>query len=482
MTRKPPGGETPRREPSRRGNTAVGDTRGLARWAQGHPLREWIVGTFGMLALAPILGLLAGFLLLWSGMFLGVAWQVGPQPTIDGMRFNPFTAKTDGRIVESWAAIEFDPADMPKDRSNWQPYSKISRCVVLEFDGDWGASRRAFCGTRVQFRPDFLLLDWDTLSPGVPIAFLRDESGFAVQEVRLAKTTHDWLLAHPPDDTFMLSKPPPTTAMAELREQFDRPFDIAVASWTQVMPTVPLRYDPAHPGSPMPAKYVEDRQDPWLGGWIFAVVLCIPGLLVWRIGIRVFFAGESSPAVLWVLTLLPLLALPWWGDALPKILARANKDWASIGSDMLEDITRTSRMLASDPEDATLSRGERLVWHPREGEYADTFGRIHFTKPDPAPKTPGEVRTAMCAQAAAQVAKFAPEDQLALLQRLLQDKENNRDRDQLVFTDAAEAIERDSDADPAVHRAARRFLLFGAGYPAWDVDALEKSWATPAKP
>ena len=57
MTRKTRGRETPRRELPKGGSSAVEDVRGLARWAHGHPLREWIVGTFGMLALAPVLGL-----------------------------------------------------------------------------------------------------------------------------------------------------------------------------------------------------------------------------------------------------------------------------------------------------------------------------------------------------------------------------------------------------------------------------------------
>lgn len=366
----------------------------------------------------------------------------------------------------------------------WEPTAKIAACAVVEYGGDWGgAQRRAFCGNRFQFSDDLHLHDWTSLAPGIPFAFLRDAGGFALEEMRVSKTTLDWLKTHPPSDTFMLSKPPPTTALAALKEQFDRPYDVAVASWTSVIPTFPLRYDPRHPDQPMPAKYVEDRQGLW-SGWqilaVLAVLLAIPGFFVWRIGMRLFFVSEPSPIVMWILTILPLLALPWWGDALPKLLRHVNKDWASIGTDMLDDFTRTSRMLASAPAEATLADDERLIWHLDHGEYADTFGRIRFTAPVPAPTTREAVLDALGAQAATQVLKFTPEDQLALFQRLTADKENRRDRDQMMFTAAAEAIERDPNADPVLHRATRRFLLFGAGYMMWDVEALEKSWAEPS--
>ena len=58
----------------------------------------------------PIYGMIAGFPLLFGGIFLVIAWQVGPQPMMDAARYKAFTAVTDGRIVESCLAMEFDPA------------------------------------------------------------------------------------------------------------------------------------------------------------------------------------------------------------------------------------------------------------------------------------------------------------------------------------------------------------------------------------
>ena len=450
---------------------------------KGHPLRDWLIGTFGMLAAAPLIGLFAGFLLLFGGIFLGIAWQVAMKPLVDMRQYASFTSVTSGHIVESWAALDFDPVNLAANKLYWDRASKISRCAVVEYQaGDWGGPlRRVFCGMRLDFSDRFRLSDWEeALQEGIPFTFLRDANGFEVQEVRLSKATLDWISRHPPRDTFGMSKPPPTTALAALGEQFDWPIDIAVLSWTRTVPDFPLRFDPQRPQEAMPARSVEDSRHWNPTGAFLALLLAVPGFWVWRLGMRVFFPTEPSPLVLWILTLLPLLALPWWGEALPKLLAHANRNWAAIASDMLDDVTRSSRLISSPPEHAEFAQGERLLWRLDQGEYADTFGRIHYAKPEPAPKTKEEVVTALQAQTAAQVAKMTATDQLALFLRLMQDKEHARDRVQIVFASAAEAVERDAQADPAVHRAARRFLLFGANYNVWEVDALEKPWAVPA--
>lgn len=459
------------------GRREAGAAADASAAATGHPLRNWILGTVGTLAAAPVIGIVAGFLLLFGGVFLGVAWQVAAQPLVDAHRYAPYTATASGRIVESWAALDFDPRSLPKDKLNWSRFSKISRCEVIEYSAaDFSAPlRRAFCGMQLTFDENFRLHDWtEMLQEGIPFTFLRDRSGFEVQELRLSRTALDWISSHPPWDEFGRAKH--ATALAALKPQFDWPIDIATLSWTTTVPPFPLRYDPAHPELAMPAQTVADGQH-W--SWLGAVVMLVfgfVGLMVWRFGMQMFFATEPSPLVIWVLTLLPLLALPWWSDALPQLLGHVNHNWASIAGDMMDDVTRGTRLLASAPADASLATGERLVWRLDQGEYADTFGRIRFAKPVPPPKSAAEVAAALSAQAAEQVARFAPEQQLALMQHLTQDKENGRDRDQAVFKAAAESIARDANADSALHRAARQFLVSAAGYGEWEVDALEKAW------
>jgi hypothetical protein len=445
-----------------------------------HWLRRLLVGNVAGFLVAPLIGMYTGFLLLFAGIFLGAAWQVGPQPLIDSARYATFTATVTGRIVESWMALEFDPADL-KPEKNWHGRARIAPCAIVEYTGDWGAPlRRAFCGNRFDFSDDLRFYDWTTLEPGVPFGWLRDASGFALQEIRMSKPALDWLAAHPPHDTFILRKPPPTTALDELKEQLDRPIDVAVASWSAPLPPFPLAYDPRHPDEPMPAQHVKDRrQAAWLGGLVFTVILGGIGLMVWRLGLSVLLFGEQSRVLIWLLTIAPLAALPWWGDVLPKVLRHLSSDWADIGSGMLDDITRTTRLIASPPDEATLAEGEHLVLHVNTGVYADTFGRIHFTLPDPAPKSADLALAALQAQANAQVQQFDAGEQAALFARLEQEKQAGLDNAQAVFTPAAEDILRNINGDPTARRAVRHFLLFSAGYNEWDVDALEKARPPP---
>jgi hypothetical protein len=441
----------------------------------GAGVRVFLLRTLGQFAAAPIIGMLAGFLLLVGGIFLAIAWTTGPQPLIDSFHYAPYTAHTTGRIVDSWVAVDFDPSLLPKGRTNWQPYSKVSPCVVVEYSGDWGAAlRRAFCGNRSQFREDFRLDDWHTMAPGVPFSFLRDANGFSVEEIRVSKTALDWLGANPPDDTFMMSKPPPTTTLAALKEQFDRPTDVATASWTHPFPAFLLTYDPKLPDQAMPAAFAEERQRGfWWGGLVFTLLLAIPGILVWRVGINIL-TGQTG-LILWLLTLAPMLALPWWSDVLPQIVRRANKDWAEIVTDMLDDIHRVTRFTSSTPSDALLADGERIVWHVESGAYLESFGRIRFAMPQPAPASVKDAMDALRNQISVQVRKMDSDQQAALFARLRQQNDAALDKVQSVFWTAAEETLRDGNSSDAAHTAARDFLIFSSGghYAEDELDKIE---------
>ena len=427
-------------------------------------------------ATAPVRGLLAGFFLLFGGMFLGIAWLAGPQSLIDSYHYRPFTARTTGHIVESWMALEFNPRELPKGELNWQPYGKIQPCAIVEYAGDSGEIRRAFCGNRFQFSDDVRLDDWHTMAPGVPFDFQRDGSGFAVSEFRLSKVAFEWLSAHPPYDTFLLSKPPPTTALAALREQFDRPLDIALASWTTRVVDFPLAYDPHHPDLALPARIVEERREFGWSGLILAVltlILAVPGLFVWRLGMAVL--TNQSGALLWLLTLGPLLALPWWSAFLPQVVRYANNNWAEVVSDMLDDVQRITRFTASAPEGALLAAGERLQWTADSGIYADTFGRIRFAQPQPLPASRDAAMIALREQASTQVSQWSSPEQAALFIRLRQQYEANAQQVQSLFFTAAEDTLRDANADAAAHRAARNFLIFASSGKYYDnqLDQIE---------
>lgn len=423
-------------------------------------------------AAAPIIGLFSGFLLLFGGIFLAVAWMVGPQPLIDSYTYRPFTAQVNGRIVESWAALDFDPTALPNGKLRWQPYSHIEPCVIVEYAGAWGDNRRAFCGNRFTFRDDFRLHDWHTLAPNVPFDFQRDDAGFAFPEIRVSKAALDWLTSHPPNDTFMLPKPPPTTALAALQDQLDAPLETAVASWTTHIPEFPLSYDPLHADQALPKGIVDARRSAFQPvGLFFVVLFGAIGFGVWQLGVGLLTGQRGT--LLWILSLLPLLALPWWSDVLPQIVRHANKDWADVVTGMLDDINRVTRFTASAPGEASLASGERLQWRANQGRYADTFGRMHFVLPQPPLASAEAARDALSAQITAQAHQLDSSERANLFKRLRELYEGNARDVQSVFRATAEDTLRDANADASAHKAARNFLVLAAGTTYYE-DQLDK--------
>lgn len=456
-------------------------TPNIASEAEGRQnwIRTMLLGTAAEILTAPVIGIVAGFMLLFGGIFLAICWQIGVQPLIDAKHYASFTGRASGRIVESWVAMDFDPANLRKQDTYWEPSAKVSPCAVIEYGNDWGAPlRRAFCGNRFVFREDFQLDDWVTLAPGIPFAFARDASGFAIEEMRMGKIALDWLKSHPPSSTFMLSTPRPTTALAAMQERFDRPSDVALASWSMPFPAFPLAFDPQHPEQAMPVKYMQDRRDGFFFmGMVFAAIFAVPGLFVWRMGIGFLFGGQR-PAVLWALTIVMLFALPWWSEFLPILLGHVNKDWASIGSDMLDDINRTTRLIASAPDAASQAHGERIVWHVDQNAYADTFGRVAFRLPTPRPSSREAARAALRAQVTAYVAGLDSEARALLFRRLRQLSDAGLNNVQNLYAEAAENSLRDANANTAAHTAARSFLMFASGGMYYE-DQLDKLEVAP---
>lgn len=441
-------------------------------------LREWLAERIvGRLA-SPLMGLIAGLMLLFGGIFLAVAWMCWPQQMVDAHHYAPFTASAQGRIVDGWLALDFDPAELPDGSLRWQSYATIQACVLVAY-GERGSERqRAFCGNRFSFSDDYRIDDWDTLAPAVPFAFPRDGSGIQRIQLRMSKEALAWLSTHPPYDIFRLGKPAPTTALGALREQYDRPLTFAIASWSRAETGFPLVYDPRHPDQPMPAGTVEARRT---GGMDRAISLFVTlilgaiGVFVWRAGMRLL-TGQSG-VLLWALILLPLLALPWWSDVLPRMLRHVSSDSADLAEAMLDDINRVSRLTGSAPADTMLVNGERVQWRSGTGIYADTFGQLQLHLPQPHPATPDDAFIALQAQAREAVGELDASSRTALFVRLRRQHDAGHDDVQRLFVPAAEDTLRDADAGDEAHRAARDFLGVASGsrYTDDQLDRIERA-------
>jgi len=90
-------------------------------------------GRLALLAGGAVLGTLSRLYgTFWIGIaavLLVLSWQSAPERLIDAHRFASFTARADGRILESWLALEWDPSDMA-DHLRWHAYAKAAACAM----------------------------------------------------------------------------------------------------------------------------------------------------------------------------------------------------------------------------------------------------------------------------------------------------------------------------------------------------------------
>ena len=95
--------------------------------------------------------LVATMVIAAGALFLTAAWQAGPQVALRHHAYARFSATAQARVVESWVALELDPARI-RSADYWRASARASPCVVVEIEGVWSAARaRAFCSNRPSF-------------------------------------------------------------------------------------------------------------------------------------------------------------------------------------------------------------------------------------------------------------------------------------------------------------------------------------------
>ncbi len=435
--------------------------------AFGEALRAIVLGRLAGLVIGPGVRLVAVLFLGLGAVILSTGWLLGLKPLLEAHEFASFTGRAEGRIVESWVALEIDPSRVGAG-GHWRAAAKASPCAVVEYAGDWGApARRAFCGNRLGFNESYTLHDLKLMAPGIPFAWARDASGFAVPEIRLAPEVHRWLSTARPQESTRMGPPPPN-ALAQLALESDRPVDTAIESWASAPPAFVLALDPQSPSGAMPEAYVRERRS--LGGaGLMGLVFLAVGFGVWFRGTGVLLPALPVPVHV-LLAALPLLALPAWGDLMPRYLRHLNPEFAGVVGDMIGDLDRTTRLVASEPADALLADGEVLRWPVGGGAHAATFGRLRFAQPQPAPQGGDEALAALAASAAAQVAAMPQADREALFAQLEQDKWAGRPDAGLVFLPAARQAVLDARSPEPVRRAAGDFLS------AWVTQPVAEPW------
>jgi hypothetical protein len=430
-------------------------------------LRAIVAGRLAGLTIGWGLRIVAAIVLGAGAVFLAVGWLFGVKPLLEAREFASFTARAEGRIVESWLALELDPARVGAG-GHWRAVAKASPCAVVEYAGDWGEPlRRAFCGNHLGFNESYTLHDLREMAPGIPFAWARNESEFAVPEIRLAPEAYRWLAQAKPME-WTRAGPPPASALAQLETGADRPVDTAIESWAAPPPAFPLSVDPASPAGAMPEGYVRERRSAG-GAWVMGLVFLALGFSVWLRGTALLLPALPVPVHV-LLAALPLLALPAWGDVLPRYLRHLSPEAAGVVGDMLGDLDRTGRLVASEPAEAMLASGEVLRFPPGGGAHAHTFGRVRFAKPDLPPRDGDAALALLASTVATQVGVMREADRAALFERLDQDKWAGRPDAGLVFLPAAREAVLDPRSPEPVRRAAGSFLS------AWVTQPVEEPW------
>ncbi len=427
---------------------------------------EWLAG----LALGRFRAFYGAMVLGFGGIALLAGWNAGPQKWLDQRRFATLTAQAPARIVERWLAVEFDPSQIGK-APDWRAFAKASPCIVVEYGGDWSRPlRRAFCGTKLDFHDHYRLDDLRETSPGVPFSWARDERGFVAPEIRVSAAGKRYLDTHVAEVVARPQDIPAGAELTSLREHYDRPVDYAIAGWGRAEPAFTVDYDPAQPELAWPAGFVHDDRrrapDAFSGG-----VGLLLGIFIWVVGWSlVMGGGEGSRARVAIISAVTLLALPWWGNALPRVLAGMNAPFASIIADMSDTVGALDRLEATTPAEATLAGGARIVWHAGDDVYAATVASLPLRLPDPLPADDDAALDALAATVARHVASLDAAGRAALFAQLSQDKREGRARAGFLFTRAARDAMVDAGGDPGVRREAERFL------DAWVTQPVEEPW------
>ena len=219
-----------------------------------------------------------------------------------------------------------------------------------------------------------------------------------------------------------------------------------------------LSFDPAKPAEALPTGIVAKRMDQ-SPNWVAMAMGFGVGLLVWFKAMAFIpLLSNLAPWARWFLSALPLLTLPWWLDAFPQAISRVSRDLGQVIGDMFADVNRGDRLIASEPAEATLANGDRLVWRLSDSVYADTFGQFKFVPPVAPIKSKEAAVAALTNALTTQTRGLDDATRMALFEHLDRDKRADLNEVAFAFKPSAEEAAADPSASAETRRAASRFL------------------------
>jgi hypothetical protein len=193
------------------------------------------------------------------------------------------------------------------------------------------------------------------------------------------------------------------------------------------------------------------------------------GLVFWWAGMSMLlYRMPLLPRIL--MAALPLAALPWWGEHLPRAVARLNEDFGEVIEDMLGDVDRLGRLVATEPGDALLADGERVAWKPGGYPYEDSFGQLTLAGPAQPLASPDAALSALNERVTVQVRGWPDDKRESVFRALESEKKRSLYGAGYAFLPAAAEALRDPRASEATRLAARAFLT------EWVTQPVDEPW------
>ena len=175
--------------------------------------------------------------------------------------------------------------------------------------------------------------------------------------------------------------------------------------------------------------------------------MLIPGVLFAGFGLGLYFAASTSlfAGLPWRLgplaALAVLIALPWWGDSIFRVIAWTDADLGRFVREL--SASRLDELLADRlPQTEPAGEMERLVYEPQHGDFAALTAPFAPQRPTPPPADANAAWRSLGEEIATQMLALPAETQRSLLQRLVLDERRDRRKAGEAFVPAADRLSR----------------------------------------
>lgn len=387
------------------------------------PFWKHAARTLGGLVLGRLRVLQATLPLLLGGILLAGAWDWGSAAWRQRRDRLEMTGRGEAAVEASWWSIDFDPASLGDDGTNWRDLARRTLCSRFRFvSGSEGGPAAVACRTFAGLAHGSLLLHAD--SPELPVRWA-DSDGRPRLDLRLTSRADDWLAARPalwwplvPQDEATRRSHRAGSERDALLVEADDPVELLLlAQAAAAAPPVAMAFDPAAPSRALPLAALH-RGSGGPADLDLVPALALAGGVLWTLGCWVLTWGARR-RVRVAVVVVTLLLLPWWSAGLQHALGflwrPAGGLFVFMGPEMvgLPAAVRSVDAAGSGDwvEGAAAERPRPLTF--ATSRYADVLAALDGALPVPAPGSGADSALAAAVAAATVRVLALPDHRLA---------------------------------------------------------------------